>query len=211
MNLFPAERETGAWARTLAFDDHLVVDLAVVNGQLLGRGQLRIAGLDVRQHGELRRRHAHDRRVRAAGEVEQEAPLAGWLVAGRHAVLVEDRLDVDLEAEERHVAGGEGRGRGPDGGHRRGGGVRGRLVRGGRLAASGIVTGRIVTGGVVGIADGRASHAGAQEQQQGGGVALVRVENRLVFDVNLGAITRSGLRVSPQMLRLARDVVGVPR
>jgi len=36
LNLFPAERDTGAWARTLAFDDHLIVDVAVVNGQLLG-------------------------------------------------------------------------------------------------------------------------------------------------------------------------------
>lgn len=44
--------------------------------------------------------------------------------------------------------------------------------------------------------------------EQGGGVALVRVDNRLVFDVNLGALQRAGLKVSPQMLRLARDVVG---
>ncbi len=46
---------------------------------------------------------------------------------------------------------------------------------------------------------------------QGGGVALLRVDNRLVFDVNLGVLNRAGLKVSPQMLRLARDVVGVPR
>ncbi len=44
--------------------------------------------------------------------------------------------------------------------------------------------------------------------EQGGGVALVRVDNRLVFDVNLPVLQRAGLKVSPQMLRLARDVVG---
>lgn len=36
LNMFPAERQFGAWARTLAFDDALTVDLAVVNGQFLG-------------------------------------------------------------------------------------------------------------------------------------------------------------------------------
>ena len=47
--------------------------------------------------------------------------------------------------------------------------------------------------------------------QQGGGIALVRVDNRLVFDVNLGALGRAGLKPSPQLLRLARDVMGAPR
>lgn len=47
--------------------------------------------------------------------------------------------------------------------------------------------------------------------ERGGGVALVRVDNRLVFDLNLTVINRAGLKVSPQMLRLARDVQGGAR
>lgn len=47
--------------------------------------------------------------------------------------------------------------------------------------------------------------------ERGGGVALVRVDNRLVFDLNLTTINRAGLKVSPQMLRLARDVQGGAR
>lgn len=47
--------------------------------------------------------------------------------------------------------------------------------------------------------------------QQGGAIALLRQDNRIVFDVNMTVVTRAGLRVSPQMLRLARDVVGGQR
>lgn len=37
------------------------------------------------------------------------------------------------------------------------------------------------------------------------------VDGRIVFDVNMSVVTRAGLRVSPQMLRLARDVSGGAR
>lgn len=46
---------------------------------------------------------------------------------------------------------------------------------------------------------------------QGGAITLTRVDNRLVFDVNMSAITRAGLKINPQMLRLAREVTGVAR
>jgi hypothetical protein len=46
---------------------------------------------------------------------------------------------------------------------------------------------------------------------QGGAITLTRVDNRLVFDVNMGAINRAGLKINPQMLRLAREVTGVTR
>lgn len=42
----------------------------------------------------------------------------------------------------------------------------------------------------------------------GGGIALVRGENRLQFDVNLINTQRAGLRPSSAMLRLARQVIG---
>ncbi|GEC96196.1 hypothetical protein ZRA01_22690 [Zoogloea ramigera] len=47
--------------------------------------------------------------------------------------------------------------------------------------------------------------------QQGGALALLRQDGRIVFDVNMSVVTRAGLRVSPQMLRLARDVSGGAR
>ena len=37
----------------------------------------------------------------------------------------------------------------------------------------------------------------------GGAIALLRQDNRMVFAVDAAAIGRAGLRVSPQMLRLA--------
>lgn len=42
----------------------------------------------------------------------------------------------------------------------------------------------------------------------GGGIALVRGESRLQFDVNLSNTARAGLRPSSAMLRLARQVIG---
>src|SRR6185436_3238161 len=36
LNLFSAERDIGVWARTTALEKKLTIDLAVVNGQLLG-------------------------------------------------------------------------------------------------------------------------------------------------------------------------------
>ena len=47
--------------------------------------------------------------------------------------------------------------------------------------------------------------------QHGGALALLRQDSRIVFDINMAVVTRAGLRVSPQMLRLARDVVGGQR
>lgn len=42
----------------------------------------------------------------------------------------------------------------------------------------------------------------------GGIIALNRIGNRIGFDVNLAAMRRSNLRISSQLLRLARDVYG---
>lgn len=45
----------------------------------------------------------------------------------------------------------------------------------------------------------------------GGGVALVRADGRLQFDINLPAMNNAGLKPSSQLMRLARQVVGAPR
>jgi hypothetical protein len=42
----------------------------------------------------------------------------------------------------------------------------------------------------------------------GGGIALLRVEGRLQFDVNTEALARAGLKPSSQLMRLARPVNG---
>lgn len=47
--------------------------------------------------------------------------------------------------------------------------------------------------------------------RQGGGVALVREDTRLRFDVNLDALNRVKLKPASQMLRLARQVIGGAR
>lgn len=47
--------------------------------------------------------------------------------------------------------------------------------------------------------------------RQGGGIALVRADGRLQFDVNAEALGRVGLKPSSQMLRLARQVTGVAK
>ncbi len=44
--------------------------------------------------------------------------------------------------------------------------------------------------------------------RQGGGIALVRSDGRLHFDVNAEVLSRVGLKPSSQMMRLARQVVG---
>lgn len=44
--------------------------------------------------------------------------------------------------------------------------------------------------------------------RQGGGIALVREESRLQFDVNLDALGRARLKAASQMLRLARQIIG---
>lgn len=44
--------------------------------------------------------------------------------------------------------------------------------------------------------------------RQGGGIALVRSEGRLQFEVNADVLSRVGLKPSSQMMRLARQVVG---
>ncbi len=44
--------------------------------------------------------------------------------------------------------------------------------------------------------------------RQGGGIALVRNESRLQFDVNLNNLNRARLKAASQMLRLARQVIG---
>jgi len=45
----------------------------------------------------------------------------------------------------------------------------------------------------------------------GGAIALVRVEGRLQFDVNVEALNSAGLRPNSQMMRLARQVTGASR
>lgn len=45
----------------------------------------------------------------------------------------------------------------------------------------------------------------------GGGIALVRTEGHLQFDVNTGALNRAGLKPSSQLMRLARQVSGQAR
>ena len=47
--------------------------------------------------------------------------------------------------------------------------------------------------------------------RDGGAIALIRSEGRLQFDVNMDALVRAGLRASPQMLRLARQIIGTAR
>jgi hypothetical protein len=47
--------------------------------------------------------------------------------------------------------------------------------------------------------------------RQGGGVALVREESRLRFDINLDTLNRAQLKPASQMLRLARQVIGGAR
>lgn len=47
--------------------------------------------------------------------------------------------------------------------------------------------------------------------RQGGGIALVREESRLGFDVNLNTLQRAKLKPASQMLRLARQVIGGAR
>jgi len=44
--------------------------------------------------------------------------------------------------------------------------------------------------------------------RQGGGIALVREETRLRFDVNIDALNRARLKPASQMMRLARQVIG---
>jgi len=46
--------------------------------------------------------------------------------------------------------------------------------------------------------------------RDGGEIALISSEGRLQFDVNAEALSNAGLRASPQMLRLARQIVGAP-
>jgi len=47
--------------------------------------------------------------------------------------------------------------------------------------------------------------------RQGGGVALIREDTRLRFEVNLDALNRAKLKPASQMLRLARQVIGGAR
>jgi hypothetical protein len=47
--------------------------------------------------------------------------------------------------------------------------------------------------------------------REGGGIALIRSEGRLQFEVNVEALTRAGLRASPQMLRLAKPMTSAAR
>jgi hypothetical protein len=47
--------------------------------------------------------------------------------------------------------------------------------------------------------------------RQGGGIALVREDTRLRFDVNLEALNRARLKPASQMMRLARQVYGGAR
>ncbi len=46
---------------------------------------------------------------------------------------------------------------------------------------------------------------------QGGGIALVRTDGRLQFDVNMTNLTKANLKPSSQMMRLVRQVIGSVR
>lgn len=45
----------------------------------------------------------------------------------------------------------------------------------------------------------------------GGAIALVRLEGRLQFDINIEALNRHGLKPHSQMMRLAHHVFGMPK
>jgi hypothetical protein len=47
--------------------------------------------------------------------------------------------------------------------------------------------------------------------RDGGAIALIRSEGRLQFDINVDSLNHASLRASPQMLRLARQIIGAPR
>lgn len=47
--------------------------------------------------------------------------------------------------------------------------------------------------------------------RQGGGIALVREDERLRFDVNLDTLRRARLKAASAMLRLARQIIGAPQ
>jgi hypothetical protein len=47
--------------------------------------------------------------------------------------------------------------------------------------------------------------------REGGGIALIRADGRLQFEVNVEALNRAGMRASPQMLRLAKPMSGAAR
>lgn len=47
--------------------------------------------------------------------------------------------------------------------------------------------------------------------EAGGAVGLVVAEGRLQFDTSLTALQRAGIRASSQVLKLARNVLGMPR
>lgn len=51
----------------------------------------------------------------------------------------------------------------------------------------------------------------ARFAEQGGVIEFVTLENRVRFDVNLPGAQRSKLKVSSNLLRVARQVVGAPR
>lgn len=44
--------------------------------------------------------------------------------------------------------------------------------------------------------------------REGGGIALVRNEGRLQFDINTSSLAKANLKAQSQMLRLARQVIG---
>ena len=43
---------------------------------------------------------------------------------------------------------------------------------------------------------------------EGGGIGFVLVDDRIRFDINYAVIQREGMKLSAQLLRLARRVVG---
>jgi hypothetical protein len=47
--------------------------------------------------------------------------------------------------------------------------------------------------------------------RMGGAIALVRLEGRLQFDINMDALNRHGLKPHSQMMRLAHQVIGMPK
>ena len=47
--------------------------------------------------------------------------------------------------------------------------------------------------------------------RQGGAIALVRLDGRLQFDINVDVLNRAGLKPHSQMMRLAHQVIGTPK